>query len=71
MPSPLLPLPSYVSPKGGLGGAELEQFAARYEVVAELDVFSYPTQRPELGIHAFSPLDAGQSGAVIMRRLDE
>ena len=54
-----------------IGGVELEQFAARYEVVAELDVFPYPTQRPELGIHAFSPLDAGQSGAVIMRRLDE
>ena len=49
----------------------LAQFAARYEVVAKLDVFPYPTQRPELNAHAFSPLDAGLSGVFILRRLDE
>ena len=54
-----------------LSKAWLEQFSARYEVVAKLDVFHYPTQRPELNSHAFSPLDAGRRVPVIMRRLDE
>ena len=57
---------------GFLVKAWLEQFDARYEVVAELDVFHYPTQRPEIDSHAFSPLDAGgKEGVFIFRRLDE
>ena len=48
-----------------------EQFATRYSVVAGLEVFFYPTQRPELNFHAFSPLDSGNSGVVILKRLDE
>ena len=63
--------PDWIIGFGFLAKAWLEQFAARYEVVAKLDVFAYPTQRPELNAHAFSPLDAGQSGVIIMRRLDE
>ena len=48
-----------------------ELFSTRYAVVAQLDVFPYPTQRPELFPHAFSPLDAGKSGVTILKRLDE
>ena len=63
--------PDWIIGFGVLAKSMLEQFAARYEVVAKLDVFHYPTQRPELNLHAFSPLDAGQSGVFILRRLDE
>ena len=45
-----------------LGTAEqftVEPFTAIYEVVAQLEVYPYPTQRPELNMHAFSPLDPG------------
>ena len=47
-----------------------EQFATRYSVAAGLEVFFYPTQRPELNFHAFSPLDSGNSGVVILKRSD-
>ena len=30
--------------------------------------YFYPTQRPELNFHAFSPLDPGASGVYILRR---
>ena len=48
-----------------------DQFATRYSVAAQLEVFFYPTQRPELNFHAFSPLDMRNSGVVILKRLDE
>ena len=40
--------PDWIIGIGGLVKGTLEQFAARYEVVAKLDVFRYPTQRSEL-----------------------
>ena len=63
--------PDWIIGIGGLVKGTEEQFAARYEVVANLDVFHYPTQRPELNFHAFSPLDAGRSRVFIWRRVDE
>ncbi len=51
--------------------ARVEQFASSYEVVAQLKVHPYPTQRPELNVHAFSPLDPGDRGVFILRRQEE
>ncbi len=44
---------------------------ARYSVAAQPDVFYYPTQRPEINLHAFRPLPAGQLGVHILRRKAE
>ena len=49
----------------------VEQFTASYEVAAKLNVYPYPTQRPELNFHAFSPLDPGDRGVFILRRQEE
>lgn len=60
--------PDWIIGFGGLRQGTVEQFAASYEVVAKLKVHFYPTQRPELNFHAFSPLDPGASGVYILRR---
>ena len=60
--------PDWIIGFGGLRQGTVEQFAASYEVVARLKVHFYPTQRPELNFHAFSPLDSGASGVYILRR---
>ena len=44
-----------------------EKVKARYEVVRQLDVHPYPTQRPEINMHAFAPLHM-QAGVTILRR---
>lgn len=62
--------PDWIVGFGGLARGTLERFAARYEVAARLDVHPYPTQRPELNFHAFTPLDAGNRGVLVLRRLD-
>ena len=49
----------------------VKPFAPMYEVVAKLEVYPYPTQRPELNMHAFSPLDPGDSGVFILRRQEK
>ena len=57
-----------------LGAAKqftVKPFASMYEVVAKLKVYPYPTQRPELNMHAFSPLDPGDSGVFILRRQEK
>ena len=63
--------PDWIVGFGGLHRGTVEQFAASYEVVAELKVYPYPTQRPELNMHAFSPLDPGNSGVFILRRQEK
>ena len=42
-----------------------------YEIVAKLEVYPYPTQRPELNVHAFSPLDPGDNRVFILRRQEK
>ena len=44
----------------------LERIEPHYAVAATLDVYYYPTQRPELNFHAFTPL-TGEPGVHIMR----
>ena len=43
----------------------------RYAVAEQPDVFYYPTQRPEINLHAFAPLPAGEAGVHILRRRAE
>ena len=49
----------------------VKPFPGMYEVVAKLKVYPYPTQRPELNMHAFSPLDPGDSRVFILRRQEK
>ncbi len=63
--------PDWIVGFGGLHRGTVERFAASYEVVAKLKVYPYPTQRPELNMHAFSPLDPGNSGVFILRRQEK
>ena len=63
--------PDWIVGFGGLRRETVEQFAASYEVVAKLKVYPYPTQRPELNFHAFSPLDPGDRGVFILRRQEK
>ena len=52
-----------------------EEYWARirdqYAVAAQPDIFFYPTQRPEINLHAFAPRPAGKSGVHILRRRAE
>ena len=45
----------------------VEQLKPDYAVVEILNVHYYPTQRPEINFHAFTPLPA-QHGVMILRR---
>ena len=57
-----------------LGAAKqftVKPFTGMYEVVAKLEVYPYPTQRPELNMHAFSPLDPGDNRVFILRRQEK
>ncbi len=46
----------------------LDKISDRFGVVAQLDVFHYPTQRPEINLHAFTPLPARGFGVHILQR---
>ena len=63
--------PDWIVGFGGVRRGTVEQFAASYEIVAKLEVYPYPTQRPELNMHAFSPLDAGDNGVFILRHQEK
>ncbi len=57
-----------------LGAAKqfiVKPFTGMYEVVAQLEIYPYPTQRPELNMHAFSPLDPGDRGVFILRHQEK
>ena len=57
-----------------LGAAKqftVKPFTGMYEAVAKLEVYPYPTQRPELNMHAFSPLDPGDNRVFILRRQEK
>ena len=46
----------------------LERIADHFAIVAQPDVFHYPTQRPEINLHAFTPLPARGLGVHILHR---
>ena len=62
-------LPDWIVIFGPLPEAYWEKVRARYTVAAELDVHPYPTQRPELNMHAFEPLPR-KRGVRILRRTE-
>ena len=45
-----------------------DRIRRHYAVAAQPEVFFYPTQRPEINLHAFAPLPAGKDGVHILRR---
>lgn len=59
--------PEWVVIFGTLRKDSMERVMAHYVVAAELDVHRYPTQRPELNMHAFTPLPQ-KRGVYILRR---
>ena len=63
--------PDWIVGFGGLRRGTLERLAARYQVVVKLQVHPYPTQRPELNFHAFTPLDPRDQGVFILRRQEK
>lgn len=59
--------PDWIVVFGALQKDYWERVEANYVVAAELDVYPYPTQRPELNMHAFTPLPE-KRGVYILRR---
>lgn len=59
--------PEWVVVFGALQKDYWERIKTYYVVAAELDVYPYPTQRPELNMHAFTPLPM-KRGVHILRR---
>ncbi len=46
----------------------LARIADHFAIVAQPDVFFYPTQRPEINLHAFAPLPARRPAVHILQR---
>ena len=59
--------PRWIVVFGALPRDYWERMRPYYEVATQLDVFPYPTQRPELNYHSFAPLPM-QRGVHILRR---
>ena len=59
--------PDWIIVFGTLHKDSWERVKVHYVVASELDVHRYPTQRPELNMHAFSPLPQ-KRGVHILRR---
>ena len=62
-------LPDWIVGFGPLRADYWERVRAGYDVAVELDVHPYPTQRPELNMHASAPLPL-ERGVFILRRKD-
>ena len=56
-------IPDWIIMFGKVNSGKLKQIEKHYVVVAEPDVFFYPTQRPELNWHAFTPLSTATAVA--------
>ena len=48
-------VPDWIVVFGGMSAAWWERVRPYYVVAAQPDVFFYPTQRPELNVHLFTP----------------
>ena len=59
--------PDWIVVFGALQKDYWERVKTNYVVAAELGVYPYPTQRPELNMHAFTPLPQ-KRGVYILRR---
>ena len=63
--------PDWIVVFGGLRREYWDRVKASHAVVARPEVFYYPTQRPEINLHAFTPLPAGQRGVHVLQRRAE
>ena len=61
--------PDWIVLFGKLDPAYMAKLADFYTVAAQLDVFYYPTQRPEINLHAFTPVSVAAPGVHILRRI--
>ena len=61
--------PDWIVVFGKLSDDYLDRLRGRYAIAAQPDVYYYPTQRPEINLHAFAPLRAGQQRLHILHRL--
>ena len=62
-------LPDWIIVFGPLKNDYWNRVKAAYDVAAKLDVYPYPTQRPELNMHAFTPLPGhGLQSVFILNR---
>ena len=62
-------VPDWIVIFGKLRSEYWDQVKAHYALAAQPDVFFYPTQRPELSLHLFTPIPA-QRGVHVLRRKD-
>ena len=60
--------PDWIILFGKLRDEYWNRVRGRYVVAAQPDVYYYPTQRPEINLHAFTPLPRRQQGVHILRR---
>ena len=61
-------VPDWIVLFGKPNPAYLERIADDFAIVAQPEVFYYPTQRPEINLHAFTPLPARAFGVHILKR---
>ena len=61
-------VPDWIVLFGRLSEQYREQLKGRYVLAAQPDVFHYPTQRPEINLHAFAPLPADDLRVNVLRR---
>ena len=62
-------IPDWIVHFGYMDEEVVSLISPPYSIDARLEVFPYPTQRPELNYHAFSPLDPS-GGITILRRAE-
>ena len=61
-------VPDWIVLFGTLSDSYWDRVKGRYALAAQLDVHPYPTQRPEINLHAFAPLPAHDFGVHVLRR---
>ena len=62
-------IPDWIIVFGTLPDEYWNRVRAHYVVAAQPDVYYYPMQRPEINLHAFTPLHAGQHRVHVLHRL--
>ena len=60
--------PDWIVLFGKLSEEYWDKVRPQYDVAARPDVFFYPTQRPEINVHAFTPLPLRELGVHILQR---
>ena len=61
--------PDWIVLFGRLNPVYMAKIADFYTLTAQLDVFYYPTQRPEINLHAFTPVSVAAPGVHILQQI--